>query len=106
MSLALQPKAVDELRGYLAEVRATSTLTAEVVADLRERERQHWIAYSRKYIRVVWIIAAILTAAFAWVARQPPFEVPPIFIQGLALVVNAMCWRLGVWIYFKRGDRR
>jgi hypothetical protein len=106
MKLAEQRPSGEALRDYLREVRATSTLTAEVVADLRERERQHWIAHSRKYIRVVWIIAAILTATFAWVARQPPFEVPPIFIQALALVVNAMCWRLGVWIYFKRGDRR
>lgn len=67
--------------------------------EFRRQER----AYARSCIRTIWIIAALLTAVFAWVCRQPPFSIRPELIQVAAVSINGLVWWLATTrIWFRK----
>jgi CHASE2 domain-containing sensor protein len=99
----IEPPAYTELRTYTQRERMVPY--SAVVAQL-ERNQADSREYARVTIRTMWIVAALLTAMYAWMVRQPLFAFPPLLVQVTAITVNGLCWCVmtsGIW--FKRPVR-
>lgn len=93
---------MDDPGGYAAPLRPRRT-----VADIQRETREDDRRYARQCIRASWIIAALLTAAFAWVAQEPPFAISPPMIQVMAVGVNGLIWWLATSkIWFRKGRNK
>lgn len=98
----IEAPAYTQVRGYTDTGWDTPLRPRTTVADIRRQER----AYARQCIRTIWIIAALLTAVFAWIFRQPPFAVRPELIQVAAVTVNGIVWWVATTRIWFREDRR
>lgn len=62
--------------------------------------------YARRVVLTIWIIAALFSAAIALVLREHRLpgvpQVPPLMVPVFVVAVNAIIWRLGVWIWLRK----